>query len=859
MGDGIIFVNDMHVRNGYNFYEKFMNEHQADGKREVRRSILPSLAATVPTNLPVMRARLIGREHDVASIRTLLLRDDVSLLTLTGPGGTGKTTLALHVANSLLEIFSGGVYFINLAPLTDDRLILSTITQVLNIQEESDRPLQELLADFLHGRSALLLLDNFEHLLDGGVVVSDLLATNPLLKIIVTSREALRLRDEQVFPVPPLSNEDAVELFTQRAQSLNPDFVLTDDNSADIAEVCRKLDGLPLAIELAALRTKLFSPQILLSRLQSDFGPDSPILDLLATHSRDLPGRQKTLRNAIAWSYSLLNETEKDVFRAASIFQSGLSLPGLQAVAGLPEMKVFDSVSSLVDKNLVLSIKSETGEPRFSMLEAIREFAREQIVARGETESLRESYIDYYLDFASQAGKGIRGIEQEKWFAKLDLEHMNVTTAFTWSMAEPPASTRWNTGFDFLIHLNRFWIWRGYYYEASQYITKGWEALDEYIRQNPGILESAEFIKLKADVYGVRGSNFWAVGEYTKGLEFQQISLDLYRRLNNERAIASALNNVAINLWGLDEYDQALENYWESLAINQKIGNRWEEMRVLNNIGELLADIGELDSSRYHLTKALELASEFENLYFIASILQAMGKLEMRCGHPQKALEFEEQVLEKAVLVKAPLLQAWAWAVTGKANLEIKQLDESARALIESLILIVHEIDIELKIYILEAVTLFCLVNKKIIQAAKLLGSVDACYKSRSLKPKPADETAYDRLQKQVRFNLTSEQFQSAYDLGRIMAVDQALELAYLVMDEYSLLKEQDNHAENLTSREREVLILLARGLTNEQISKELVIVIKTVEKHVANILMKLAVKNRTEAAAWAMENEIKE
>jgi predicted ATPase/DNA-binding CsgD family transcriptional regulator len=834
-----------------------MNEHQAEGKREVRRSILPSLAATVPTNLPVTRARLIGRAQDVESIRTLLLRDDVSLLTLTGPGGTGKTTLALHAANTLLEIFSGGVFFINLAPLTDPHLILSTIAQVLNIQEEADRPLQELLADFLHGRSALLLLDNFEHLLDGGVVVSDLLATNPLLKIIVTSREALRLRDEQVFPVQPLSNENAVELFTQRAQSLNPDFVLTDENIHDVAEVCRKLDGLPLAIELAALRTKLFSPQILLSRLQSDFGPNSPILDLLDTHYRDLPIRQKTLRNAIAWSYSLLNETEQAVFRAASIFQSGLNLPGLQAVAGLPEIKVFDSVSSLVDKNLILSIKSELGEPRFAMLEAIREFAREQIVVRDETESLRESYIDYYLDFASQAGNGIRGTEQEKWFVKLDLEHLNVTAAFTWSMAAPAASVRWKTGFDFLTHLNRFWIWRGYYYEASQYITKGREALDEYISQNPGILESAEFIRLKANVYGVQGSYFWSVGEYKKGVEFQQISLDLYRQLKNERAIASALNNVAVNLWGLDEYDRALENYWESLAINQKIGNRWEEMRVLNNIGELLADIGELDSSRDHLTRGLELASEFENLYFIASILQAMGKLEMRCGNPQKALEFEKQVLEKAVLVKAPLLQAWAWAVTGKAYLEMKQLDVSARALIESLMLIVHQTDIELKVYILESVTLFCLANKKTIQAAKLLGSMDACYKSRSLKPKPADVAAYDRLRKQVRLNLTSEQFQSAYDLGGIMTVDQALELASLVLDQPSLLKEPQGNADNLTSREREVLILLARGLTNEQISNELVIVVKTVEKHVANVLMKLGLKNRTEAAAWAIERNL--
>jgi predicted ATPase/DNA-binding CsgD family transcriptional regulator len=847
----------MPARNGYNFYEKFMNEHQADKKKEVHRPLLPSLAATVPTNLPVMRARLIGREYDVESIRTLLLRDDLSLLTITGPGGTGKTTLALHVANTMLEIFSGGVFFVNLAPLTDDRLILSTIAQVLNVQEESDRPLQELLTDFLRGRSALLVLDNFEHILDGGIVISDLLNSNPFLKILATSREALRLHGEQMIPLQPLSNENAIELFKQRAQSLNPDFVLTDGNIHDVAEICRKLDGLPLAIELAALRTKLFSPQILLSRLQSDFGPGSPILDLLTAHARDMPVRQKTLRNAIAWSYSLLNETEQAVFRAASIFQSGLSLPGLQAVVGLPEIKVFDSVSSLVDKNLILSIKSEPGEPRFAMLEAIREFAREQIIVRDETESLSESYIDYYLDFASQAGNGIRGVEQEKWFVKLDLEHLNVAAAFTLSMAAPPVSVRWKTGFDFLIHLNRFWIWRGYYYEASQYIIKGREALDEYIRQNPGILESAEFIKLKADVYGVQGSYFWAVGEYAKGREFQQISLDLYRRLKNERAIASALNNVAINLWGLDEYDKALENYWESLAINRKIGNRWEEMRVLNNIGELLADIGELDSSRYHLTKGLELASEFENLYFIASILQAMGKLEMRCGNPQKALEFEKQVLEKAVLVKAPLLQAWAWAVTGKAYLEMKQLDVSARALIESIMLIVHQTDIELKVYILEAVALFCLMNKKTIQAAKLMGSMDACYKSRSLGPKPADVTAYDRLRKQVRLNLTSEQFQSAYDLGGIMTVDQALELASLVLDQHSLLKEPDGNADNLTSREREVLILLARGLTNEQISNELVIVVKTVEKHVANVLMKLGLKNRTEAAAWAIERNL--
>jgi predicted ATPase len=308
-----------------------------------------ALASSVPRNLPALRWEMIGRRTEIQQIQQFLSQEVPRLLTLTGFGGAGKTTLALHVAHSLLERFPGGVFFVDISTINDPALILSAIAQAINLPEEPRRALKDTLRDFLSNRLVLVVLDNFEQVIDGAPTLAALLDENPHLRLLVTSREALRLRGEQVLPILPMPSEDAVQMFLQRARALNPAFQLTEANAESISELCAKLDGLPLAIELAATRTKMFSPQALLARLQSDLETSSPLLATLTTGARDLPLRQQTLRNAIAWSYNPLSAGEKKTLWAAALFRPTFGIETLAQVTGQPEDETIRALESLLD------------------------------------------------------------------------------------------------------------------------------------------------------------------------------------------------------------------------------------------------------------------------------------------------------------------------------------------------------------------------------------------------------------------------------------------------------------------------------------------------------------------------------
>jgi predicted ATPase/DNA-binding NarL/FixJ family response regulator len=830
-------------------------------KEQGYRSLLPSLAATVPTNLPVTRARLIGRERDVESIRALLLRDDISLLTLTGLGGTGKTTLALHVAGTLLEIFSGGVFFINLAPLNDHRLILSTIAQVLNIQEELDRSLSELLTNFLHGRSALLLLDNFEHLLDGGVVVSELLAANPLLKVVVTSREALRLREEQVVPVQPLSNENAVELFAQRAQSLNPDFSLTAENINDVTEVCQKLDGLPLAIELAALRTTVFTPQALLARLRSLDGgmrvpskSGTPAINFLASKTRDVPARHQTLSETIAWSYDLLNATEQAVFRAASLFQGGFNLRALEATTGEGEAVLLESVSSLVDKNLVKTVQTSMIESRFTMLNTIREFAWSQAVQREDITDLRKKYLDYYLTIAQAAELGFRSREQVLWLDCLDEENANLQTAFGWGFSSPFASEEWVKSIETLAHLQRYWLLRAHFATGGYWLERARTILDsESLKYNEEDTP-LPLLHQKARIYGLLGYLNWIMGKYSIAHDLLQTSLSVYQRLGDERGIGEALNGVAVNWEYMGEFEQARDYYLQSLAIMQKIGDRWQEMRLHINAGNANVGLGDFESGQTHLDAALTLARELGDDYYLAACLQGIGYLEFRQEKYDQAagtLRDSKALFEK---MDVPFIYVWTLVSLARVLAEIKQNKETAVLLQEAIQLTEHQKDRNLRRTLLETCIVFCLSLGRAETAVKFLGCLDAHFSGEQEVIAPVDRMILEALIRKIKDSQNSKQYLKTREMGAEMTVDTAFDLALSicneVLDEKPLPAPTDDL---LTDREREVLLLLAKGKSNEEISREIVVVEKTVEKHVANILRKLQVKNRTEAAAWAM------
>ena len=393
-----------------------------------------------PNNLSVLINPLIGREAEVAEVKKLLLQDDVRLVTLTGRS-TGKSSLSLRLAREFLDDFPHGVFFIALTSINDPALVAPSMAQVLGIKEERGVPLIDTMKEFFRGKKMLIVLDNFEQVISAAPLITDLMTSSPELEFLVTSRAALHLRGEYEFPVAPLSlppdpkrlpplaelaQYSAVALFASRAQAIKPDFILNEDNASAVAEICMRLDGLPLAIELAAARIKLLPPAAMLKRMESS-------LKVLTGGARDLPARQQTMRGAIAWSYDLLENEERTLFNRLSVFLGGCNLEEAEVVCnstGDLELDFLDGVTSLVDKSL-LRQKEWDDEGRFSMLQTIREFGLEQLAQSGESDAIRAQHLNFYLEMAEQAEAELTGAAQASWFSRLAKEHDNFRAALS--------------------------------------------------------------------------------------------------------------------------------------------------------------------------------------------------------------------------------------------------------------------------------------------------------------------------------------------------------------------------------------------------------------------------------------------
>ncbi len=422
--------------------------------------------------LPVQLTSFVGREQEIATASQLILRDDVRLLTLTGPGGVGKTRLALEVAAQIQGQFRAGVCFVSLASITEAELVVPTVAQTLGVKAPRTQSQEERLLNYLRDRQFLLLLDNFEQVIGAASRLSTLLLACPALKLLVTSRAVLHLQGEYVFPVPPLALPDlqqfsvdtmlarssAVALFCQRAQAINPDFQLTPINVSAIAEICVRLDGLPLALELAAARSKLFPPQALLTRLQQG-------QYLLPSTVRDVPARQQTLQQTIQWSYDLLDDQEQAFFRHLSIFVGGCSLEAAEVVCqalGDTETDILEGISSLLDKSLLRQVAREQDAPRLQLLETIRQFGLERLVEAGEARAAQQAHARYFLRLAESAEPELYGAAQVSQFDTLEREHDNLRAALRW-LLEARASEH---ALRLSVALARFWTIRGYVAEG---------------------------------------------------------------------------------------------------------------------------------------------------------------------------------------------------------------------------------------------------------------------------------------------------------------------------------------------------------------------------------------------------------
>ena len=786
-----------------------LREWRAARQQRVPRA-LDSGARLPPGQVPAARTSFVGREHLLASVCRLLGSSVVTtcLLTLTGPGGTGKTRLALEAADAVRDQYADGACFVGLAPISDPRLVASTISQAFGLAQEGRLPPLEGLKRHLNDRHLLLILDNFEQVLGAAVDIAELVAACPKLTVLVTSRAPLRLLAERELPVPPLelpkfsggplaaaAECESVRLFVERARAVDASFALTEDNAGAIVEVCRRVDGLPLAIELAAARTRLLDPHAILARLERR-------LHFLTDGAQDAPTRQQTLRNTITWSYDLLDAHEQAMFRRLAVFVGGFSLEAAQSICtpALPgnDTEVLDVVESLLAKNLLRRVPGGPGEVRVSMLETIREFGLELLAWSGELEPVRRQHAEYCLTLSELAACELGGPNTRGWLDRLELEHDNLRAALGWSLANL------NLAEDMAVRiaaaLERFWWLRGHFDEGRRWLDRALTV---------GTASTASSMK------ALHAAGWLA--------HFQHDSNTARRLLTRSLRIAEQLQDAWWQAWVLHalgrvayfDYDAsaARASAEQSLAIAQEVGDRWLIAWALHLLGLAAYIDRDFTSAETYYDQCLAIRRDIGHFEGIAIALHIKGILAERTRDFSAALKLYREALQ----VASDLTASWLVSTILPHFATLAAEHQPTRA-------------------------------------ARLGGAMTLMVEQRQGLPIPLTQALFDEGMQLARRKLGEAAFTAAWMEGRAMSLRLAIDEALAV--------EFPTHARapsRLTQTEVAVLRRMARGWTTREIAADLVIAISTVDRHITHIYQKIGRRGRAAAIAFALESGLLE
>jgi non-specific serine/threonine protein kinase len=778
-------------------------------------------------NLPAPPTPILGREREVRLLSDLLLRPAVRLVTLIGPGGVGKTRLAVEIARQVAQKFGGGVWFVALATITDPALVVPTIAQALDAHSQPGQSLT--VADRVNAAlgdgETLLVLDNFEQIIPAGQAIAEIMAACPGVKVLATSRSPMQLRGEQEFPVPPLALPDsgskvasvealrryaAVALFQARAAAVRPDFELTPTNAGAVVEICARLDGLPLAIELVAARVKMLQPQAILPRLEKR-------LQLLTGGAQDLPARQQTMRNAIDWSYGLLTPDEQQLFRRLSVFTGGWTLEAAEAVCepGDTSGKVLDCMGSLLNKSLLrqTDTSSDQAEPRYAMLETIREFAAERLEEAGMAAALREAHASYFAALAEEMEPLLTGATQKEAIDRLDREHDNLRTALRWSL---DATGGAETGLRIVAALGRFWSSRDYLAEGryqvesvlalpdaaaptllrSRALNSGamladnqndWPAVRAYCLESIAIKEQLGDLANLAGRYVLLAKAATAEEDFEAARELLEEAVEVARVAGDDLGYAHAANGLGERARLLGDYDTARRHYEDALAIFRKASYNFGAGFVLHNLSHVYLHDGDHARAGALLEEALALYRMLGNRFGIAMCVSAMSGVALGRGDPRRA--------------------------------------------------------------------------------SRLLGAAQALLESVGARLDPADVVEYRRHEEAARAALGDAAFDAAWyeghatDPDNVAATGLMAELEVSAGERARIVPERptpdppSDLLRGLSARELDVLRLVAEGLSDAEIAGRLVLSPHTVRAHLRNIYIKIGVASRSAATRYATDH----